>query len=122
METTTACFPVAISGMAAGESRDKGGYYFRFLPQRTFTSLSSREITSRLRQWSMLGRIQAQAFNFDRTFQPYQKDDFVMAFFKDPNVIPNLQLLSDSSGQWTTLVFGNILEPRKYKLPLLSLK
>ncbi|GAB1293857.1 Cilia- and flagella-associated protein 300 [Apodemus speciosus] len=53
----------------------------------------------------MLGRIQAQAFSFDQTFQPYQKDDFVMrwAFFKDPNVIPNLQLLSDSSGQWTTL-------------------
>nr|XP_021552268.1 uncharacterized protein C11orf70 homolog [Neomonachus schauinslandi] len=25
------------------------------------------------------------------------------AFFKDPNVIPNLKLLSDSSGQWTTL-------------------
>nr|AAI15526.1 9230110C19Rik protein [Mus musculus]AAI33670.1 9230110C19Rik protein [Mus musculus] len=108
--------------MAAGEPRDGGGYYFRFLPHRTFSSLSAREITSRLRQWSMLGRIQAQAFSFDQTFQPYQKDDFVMAFFKDPNVIPNLQLLSDSSGQWTTLVFGNILEPRKYKLPLLSLK
>lgn len=27
---------------------------------------------------SMLGRIQAQAFSFDQTFQPYQKDDFVM--------------------------------------------
>lgn len=26
----------------------------------------------------MLGRIQAQAFSFDQTFQPYQKDDFVM--------------------------------------------
>lgn len=25
----------------------------------------------------MLGRIQAQAFGFDQTFQPYQKDDFV---------------------------------------------
>ncbi|XP_028746809.1 cilia- and flagella-associated protein 300 [Peromyscus leucopus] len=89
--------------MAAGEPGCLGGFYFRFLPQRTFPSLSSREITSRLRQWSMLGRIQAQAFSFDQTFQPYQKDDFVMAFFKDPNVIPNLQLLSDSSGQWTTL-------------------
>ncbi|XP_029409703.1 cilia- and flagella-associated protein 300 [Nannospalax galili] len=89
--------------MAAGEPGDLGGYYFRFLPQRTFPSLSAREITSRLRQWSMLGRIQAQAFGFDQTFLPYRKDDFVMAFFKDPNVIPNLQLLSNSSGQWTTL-------------------
>ncbi|KAK2096155.1 hypothetical protein P7K49_025189, partial [Saguinus oedipus] len=89
--------------MAAGEHGDLGGYYFRFLPQKTFQSLSSQEITSRLRQWSMLGRIKAQAFNFDQTFQAYRKDDFVMAFFKDPNVIPNLKLLSDSSGQWFTL-------------------
>ncbi|XP_027270965.1 cilia- and flagella-associated protein 300 isoform X3 [Cricetulus griseus] len=89
--------------MAAGEPGSLGGFYFRFLPQRTFSSLNTREVTSRLRQWSMLGRIQAQAFSFDQTFQPYQKDDFVMAFFTDPNVIPNLQLLSDSSGQWITL-------------------
>ncbi|KAL4696907.1 hypothetical protein H8959_002605 [Pygathrix nigripes] len=51
----------------------------------------------------MLGRIKAQAFGFDQTFEAYRKDDFVMAFFKDPNVIPNLKLLSDSSGQWITL-------------------
>uniref|UniRef100_A0A9L0RNZ9 Cilia- and flagella-associated protein 300 n=1 Tax=Equus caballus TaxID=9796 RepID=A0A9L0RNZ9_HORSE len=129
--------------MAAGEPGALGGYYFRFLPQRPFQSLSSQESTSRLRQWSMLGRIKAQAFGFDQTFQAYRKDDFVMAFFKDPNVIPNLKLLSDSSGQWitlvqltlphlwmkpqmpffsTTLVFESILKPRKYKLPLLSLK
>uniref|UniRef100_A0A9L0IUG1 Cilia- and flagella-associated protein 300 n=1 Tax=Equus asinus TaxID=9793 RepID=A0A9L0IUG1_EQUAS len=89
--------------MAAGEPGALGGYYFRFLPQRPFQSLSSQESTSRLRQWSMLGRIKAQAFGFDQTFQAYRKDDFVMAFFKDPNVIPNLKLLSDSSGQWITL-------------------
>uniref|UniRef100_A0A2I3MM76 Transcriptional coactivator YAP1 n=1 Tax=Papio anubis TaxID=9555 RepID=A0A2I3MM76_PAPAN len=89
--------------MATGELGDVGGYYFRFLPQKTFQSLNSKEITSRLRQWSMLGRIKAQAFGFDQTFQAYRKDDFVMAFFKDPNVIPNLKLLSDSSGQWITL-------------------
>ncbi|KAM4849302.1 cilia- and flagella-associated protein 300 isoform X1 [Urocitellus parryii] len=89
--------------MAAGEPGDLGGYYFRFLPQKIFPSLSAPDTTSRLRQWSMLGRIKAQAFGFDQTFQAYRKDDFVMAFFKDPNVIPNLQLLSDSSGQWITL-------------------
>ncbi|XP_045872635.1 cilia- and flagella-associated protein 300 isoform X3 [Meles meles] len=89
--------------MAAGEPGDLGGYYFRFLPQKTFQCLSTPETTSRLRQWSMLGRVTAQAFGFDQTFQAYRKDDFVMAFFKDPNVIPNLKLLSDSSGQWITL-------------------
>nr|XP_005579499.1 PREDICTED: uncharacterized protein C11orf70 homolog [Macaca fascicularis] len=101
METAQA--QAAESTMATGELGDVGGYYFRFLPQKTFQSLNSKEITSRLRQWSMLGRIKAQAFGFDQTFQAYRKDDFVMAFFKDPNVIPNLKLLSDSSGQWITL-------------------
>ncbi|KAM6159176.1 cilia- and flagella-associated protein 300 isoform 2-T2 [Rhynchocyon petersi] len=89
--------------MAAAKPADLGRYYFRHLPQKTFPFLTAQETTSRLRQWSMLGRIQAQAFGFDETFQPYRKDDFVMAFFKDPNVIPNLKLLSDSPGQWITL-------------------
>lgn len=57
---------------------------------------------------SMLGRIEAQAFGFDQTFQAYRKDDFVMAFFKDPNVIPNLKLLSESSGEWLTLGKQNL--------------
>uniref|UniRef100_A0A8C0ZS71 Cilia- and flagella-associated protein 300 n=1 Tax=Castor canadensis TaxID=51338 RepID=A0A8C0ZS71_CASCN len=64
--------------MAAGEPGHSGGYYFRFLPQRPFPSLSAPETTSRLRQWSMLGRMKAQAFGFDQTFQAYRKDEFVM--------------------------------------------
>ncbi|XP_029458265.1 cilia- and flagella-associated protein 300-like isoform X2 [Rhinatrema bivittatum] len=44
-----------------------------------------------------------QAFSFDQYFQAYQKNDFVLAFFKDPNVISNLKILSVSSGQWMTL-------------------
>uniref|UniRef100_A0A671EEK9 Cilia- and flagella-associated protein 300 n=1 Tax=Rhinolophus ferrumequinum TaxID=59479 RepID=A0A671EEK9_RHIFE len=93
--------------MAAGDSGGLGGYDFRYLPQKTFQCLSTPETTSRLRQWSMLGRIQAQAFGFDQNFQAHRKDDFVMAFFKDPNVIANLKLLSDSSGQWITLGFAS---------------
>ncbi|KAM9768359.1 cilia- and flagella-associated protein 300 isoform 1-T1 [Dama dama] len=89
--------------MAAGEPGDLDVYSFRYLPQKTFQSLSTPQTTSRLRQWSMLGRIEAQAFGFDQTFQTYRKDDFIMAFFKDPNVIPNLKLLSESSGEWITL-------------------
>uniref|UniRef100_A0A803YK24 Cilia- and flagella-associated protein 300 n=1 Tax=Meleagris gallopavo TaxID=9103 RepID=A0A803YK24_MELGA len=50
----------------------------------------------------MQGSIAAQAFSFDQQFKPYQKDEFVMAFFNDQNVISNLKLLS-ASGQWTTL-------------------
>ncbi|XP_032975928.1 cilia- and flagella-associated protein 300 isoform X3 [Rhinolophus ferrumequinum] len=64
--------------MAAGDSGGLGGYDFRYLPQKTFQCLSTPETTSRLRQWSMLGRIQAQAFGFDQNFQAHRKDDFVM--------------------------------------------
>nr|XP_033803377.1 cilia- and flagella-associated protein 300 isoform X2 [Geotrypetes seraphini]XP_033803379.1 cilia- and flagella-associated protein 300 isoform X2 [Geotrypetes seraphini] len=51
----------------------------------------------------MYGRIAVQAFSFDQYFQAYQKDDFVLAFFKDLNVISNLKLLSYTSGKWMTL-------------------
>ena len=37
--------------MAAGEPGDLGVYSFRFLPQKTFQSLSTPQTTSRLRQW-----------------------------------------------------------------------
>ncbi|KAM9320435.1 cilia- and flagella-associated protein 300 [Gastrophryne carolinensis] len=50
----------------------------------------------------MNGRLLAQAFYYDQYFQPYQKDDFALAFFQDPNVVSHLKVLS-SSGQWTTL-------------------
>lgn len=43
--------PLARGAMAAGEPGDLGGYYFRFLPQKTFQCLSTPETTSRLRQW-----------------------------------------------------------------------
>ncbi|XP_038617885.1 cilia- and flagella-associated protein 300 [Tachyglossus aculeatus] len=89
--------------MAAGASDYEPLFTFRFLPQKSFPSLTARDTVNRLRQWSMLGRICIQAFGFDQNFQAYRKDDFVMAFFRDPNVIANLKLLSESSGQWITL-------------------
>ncbi|XP_001366122.2 cilia- and flagella-associated protein 300 isoform X2 [Monodelphis domestica] len=78
-------------------------FTFRFLPQRTFQFLSNPDVVQRLRKWSMQGRLRVQAFGFDENFQAYCKDDFFMAFFRDPNVISNLQLLSDFSGQWINL-------------------
>ncbi|NXY82599.1 CF300 protein, partial [Alcedo cyanopectus] len=88
--------------MSAGDQRRGAGFAFRALPQKAFPCLENREIRDRLLKWSMQGRITAQAFSFDQQFGPYQKDEFVMAFFNDQNVISNLKLLSDS-GEWTTL-------------------
>ncbi|XP_040400108.1 cilia- and flagella-associated protein 300 isoform X2 [Cygnus olor] len=88
--------------MAAGERRGAVGFTFCPLPQKAFPCLQDRDIRDRLLKWSMHGRITAQAFSFDQQFKPYQKDEFVLAFFNDPNVNSSLKLLSPS-GQWTTL-------------------
>ncbi|XP_048809333.1 transcriptional coactivator YAP1 isoform X12 [Lagopus muta] len=88
--------------MAAGERRGAAGFAFRPLPQKAFPCLQDRDVRERLLKWSMQGSITAQAFSFDQQFKPYQKDEFVMAFFNDQNVISNLKLLS-ASGHWTTL-------------------
>ncbi|XP_053313861.1 cilia- and flagella-associated protein 300 [Spea bombifrons] len=78
-------------------------FTFSHLPNRTFNSLENRDTRELLLKWSMNGRLLAQAFRYDQYFQPYQKDDFLLAFFQDPNVVSQLKLISDSSGQWRTL-------------------
>ncbi|XP_068936101.1 cilia- and flagella-associated protein 300 [Petaurus breviceps papuanus] len=87
----------------AAYSGDKSNFTFRFLPQRTFQSLSNSDTVQRLRKWSMQGRLCAQTFGFDENFQAYCKEEFFLAFFRDPNVISALKLLSDSSGRWINL-------------------
>ncbi|NXC39311.1 CF300 protein, partial [Penelope pileata] len=88
--------------MSAAEPRGAAGFAFRPLPQKAFPCLEDRDIRERLLKWSMHGRITVQAFSFDQPFKPYQKDEFVTAFFNDPNVNSSLKVLS-ASGQWTTL-------------------
>ncbi|XP_006009480.1 cilia- and flagella-associated protein 300 isoform X2 [Latimeria chalumnae] len=88
--------------MAAGEPQSRPSFTFKPLHNKTFTFLEDRDITDLFIKWSMHGRISVQAFSFDEYFQPYQKDDFVLTFFQDPNVVSNLKFLS-SAGQWTTL-------------------
>ncbi|XP_043360126.1 transcriptional coactivator YAP1 isoform X7 [Dermochelys coriacea] len=88
--------------MSAGDEGSGPRFAFRYLPQKTLPSLENGDTQGRLRKWSMHGRITAQAFSFDQHFKAYQKDEFVKAFFNDPNVSTNLKLLT-ASGQWTTL-------------------
>ncbi|KAM4795497.1 cilia- and flagella-associated protein 300 [Rhinophrynus dorsalis] len=85
----------------SGSAEEK--FTFTHLPNRSFSSLDTRDIRDLLIKWSMNGRITAQAFRYDQYFQPYQKDDFVKAFFQDPNVISQLKKLSGSAGEWITL-------------------
>ncbi|XP_026507376.1 transcriptional coactivator YAP1 isoform X2 [Terrapene carolina triunguis] len=88
--------------MSAGDEGSERRFAFRYLPQKPLPSLENRDTQGRLRKWSMHGRITVQAFSFDQHFKAYRKDEFVKAFFNDPNVSANLKLLT-ASGQWTTL-------------------
>ncbi|XP_012677460.1 cilia- and flagella-associated protein 300 [Clupea harengus] len=84
----------------AGEQLDQK-YVFNLLSGKNFPFLQNPEISGRFMKWSMLGRISAQAFNFDQMFHPYKKDEFVLNFFQDPCVMENLKVLK--SGYWKTL-------------------
>ncbi|XP_062392052.1 cilia- and flagella-associated protein 300 isoform X1 [Sardina pilchardus] len=53
-------------------------YVFNLLSSKNFPFLQNPEISRRFLKWSMLGRISAQAFNFDQIFYPYKKDEFVL--------------------------------------------
>ncbi|XP_013418162.1 uncharacterized protein C11orf70 homolog [Lingula anatina] len=77
-------------------------FTFQLLPGKQFISIDGKEAQDSLMKWGMKGRIKAQVFSFDQEFQGYQKDDFVLAFFKDPVVLGNLNVLS-SSDKWVPL-------------------
>ena len=62
----------AVTGARGGL---RGWDGLNVLPQRMLPQV---DCLSRLCSRSMLGRIKAQAFGFDQTFQVYRKDDFVM--------------------------------------------
>nr|CAD7260513.1 unnamed protein product [Timema shepardi]CAD7575250.1 unnamed protein product [Timema californicum] len=44
---------------------------------------------------SLKGHIKIQTYCFNEPFQPYQKNDFAQAFFKDDVVIKTLECLTE---------------------------
>ncbi|KAL5004882.1 hypothetical protein ScPMuIL_018338 [Solemya velum] len=74
-------------------------FTFQYLSGKKFESLESKDNQELFGKWSLKGRMKAQLFAFDQRFQPYQKDEFVYDFLRDPNVTVNLQVVS-SSGKW----------------------
>ncbi|XP_074813227.1 transcriptional coactivator YAP1 isoform X1 [Natator depressus] len=95
-----------VSTAVQGVKRAKAGSLPALAPHGSWEQLSGPRGPyaqgGSMRCPSMHGRITAQAFSFDQHFKAYQKDEFVKAFFNDPNVSANLKLLT-ASGQWTTL-------------------
>ncbi|KAJ8342780.1 hypothetical protein SKAU_G00327080 [Synaphobranchus kaupii] len=87
--------------MAAGDLLEQK-FSFNLLSCKTFSFIQDRNTTERLMKWSMLGRITAQAFNFDQPFHTYKKHEFVSDFFKDPLVVSNLKVIG-ATGSWEPL-------------------
>ncbi|XP_038674504.1 cilia- and flagella-associated protein 300 isoform X1 [Scyliorhinus canicula] len=88
--------------MAAGRGA-KAAFTFRHLSNKKINFLGDGHIRDLFVKWSMHGRITVQVFSFDQSFQAYEKDNFVLAFFQDPNVMANLKVFSPLSPEWTTL-------------------
>ncbi|XP_006628130.3 cilia- and flagella-associated protein 300 [Lepisosteus oculatus] len=88
--------------MASERQGHETKYSFNVLSNKRFSFLHDRHTSELFMKWSMLGRITAQAFNFDQYFHPYKKHDFALDFFKDPCVKSNLKVL-DASGLWKAL-------------------
>ncbi|XP_073790598.1 cilia- and flagella-associated protein 300 isoform X1 [Danio rerio] len=51
-------------------------FNFNLLSTKSFNFQEDPKTSRLLMKWSMLGRITAQAFNFDQSFQPYRSNDF----------------------------------------------
>ncbi|XP_063430216.1 cilia- and flagella-associated protein 300-like isoform X1 [Mytilus trossulus] len=77
-------------------------FSFQHLNSKKFSSIDSKESQESFLKWSMKGRICAQMYSFDQSFQAYEKDSFVMDFLTDPNVHQTLKVVS-SGGGWSTL-------------------
>ncbi|XP_064639203.1 cilia- and flagella-associated protein 300-like [Lineus longissimus] len=82
-------------------------FSFQHLKSKNFPSIEGKDAQDFLMKWGMKGRIKAQTFSFDQQFQTYQKEDFAKAFFEDPEVQQNLQVVS-SGGKWSS--FGTKVE------------
>ncbi|CAD5116654.1 DgyrCDS5522 [Dimorphilus gyrociliatus] len=81
---------------------ERAKFAFRSLPNKKFSFFENKENQERLLKWSMKDRILIQGFLFDKQFKEYEKDEFVLDFFKDPEVTSSLKSLS-SSGKWSPI-------------------
>lgn len=77
-------------------------FSFQYLSSKKFSSVDCKESQELFLKWSMKGRICAQMYSFDQSFQAYEKDSFIMDFLTDPNVLHSLRVVS-SSGGWSSL-------------------
>ncbi|XP_059171136.1 cilia- and flagella-associated protein 300-like [Physella acuta] len=76
---------------------------FSFLPiAKSFASIEGKENQEYFLKWSMKNSLQAKLFTFDQCFQAYEIKKFALDFFRDPHVISNVQVPSDS-GKFVSL-------------------
>ncbi|XP_067890178.1 cilia- and flagella-associated protein 300 isoform X3 [Heterodontus francisci] len=101
----------------AAEAGVKRAFTFRHLSNKMINFMEDNKIRDLFVKWSMHGRITVQVFSFDQHFQAYEKDNFVRAFFQDPNVMANLKVLSALSCEWATLVGTEVKKIEAEEVP-----
>lgn len=82
-------------------------FRFHVSEGKTFPALTDKDNKELFTKWSMEGNLAAQMYTFDQPFQPYQKDEFVLDFLRDANVISTLKM---SSGKGKMAAVGATAE------------
>ncbi|KAM3596887.1 uncharacterized protein V6R79_022145 [Siganus canaliculatus] len=88
--------------MARDKCEFEQTFSFSPLPSKTFSFLQDKDTLTLFMKWSMLGRISAQSYNFDQTFNSYNSERFALCFFRDPDVLSSLST-ELKAGTWVPL-------------------
>ncbi|KAM9838184.1 cilia- and flagella-associated protein 300 [Aulostomus maculatus] len=87
--------------MAGEKAEFETSFSFGPLPSRKFSFLREKDTVQLLMKWSMLGRMSAHSFSFDRKFHSYLSESFAQCFFRDASVVASLTKMDP--GAWGSL-------------------
>lgn len=80
-------------------------FTFVSLPKKVSQTLTSKDNQENLLRWGLKGHLRVNFYNFNQNFRLHDTQDFVEAFFKDPNVYTTLKV-SSSSGNLAPIGFS----------------
>uniref|UniRef100_H2ZFX6 Cilia- and flagella-associated protein 300 n=1 Tax=Ciona savignyi TaxID=51511 RepID=H2ZFX6_CIOSA len=98
---------------------EENSFKFTYLPKQLPT-FSTKDFTTYFEKWYLKDRIRAWKFSFDKGFQHYKKEQFIQDFFKDENVLANIQVMS-ATGGWGSLASAHEVSSEELNCTVTSL-
>eukprot|EP00794_Sanderia_malayensis_P010840 gene10840-11992_t len=84
-------------------------FSFRYIPNKSFSAFDAKSSKEFLQKWGLAQRMKLQVFSYNKYFQAYEKEKFVMNFFQDQSVQEHLEIAS-SLNTWGPI--GNLKADR----------